>query len=307
MLKPNGVLGYITPNTYLTNKYIKPLRQFILDNCTVHTIVNHDKVFTAASVDTATIIMSKVTSDDNTVTVLQSSKFVFEEICKKQQADWRKDSDLVFNINKQDIAAFTNCTTLGEICKTYFGIQAYDRKTSISVTPLSDKYLPFIDGADIHPYSYAVPKIYFDYRPENIKSGGDWDVYSRDRIVIRQIGQIPVVGLCKANILASNTLYSVYTKDEGYDLLFLLACLSSTFIQNYWRAKYSDNKALFPKIKGFQLKELPIPVVTSEQQEPVVSIVEQLISQRAADPDCNIEELEKQMNALVDSLYTQIG
>jgi len=49
------------------------------------------------------------------------------------------------------------------------------------------------------------------------RSGGDWNVYSKDRIVVRQIGSIPIVGLCKADILASNTLYSIWSKTPDSD------------------------------------------------------------------------------------------
>ncbi len=303
LLKERGVLGFITPNTYLTNKYIKPLRKYILDSCVIHSIVNHDKVFDSASVDTATIIMSKEYAESNMVSVLQSADFSFSEICKKDQKVWREDSDYVFNINKEQIVEALSSIPLGKICKTYFGIQAYDRKSSISDCKLSDDYLPLIDGADIHPYSYSVPKIYFDYRPENIKSGGDWKVYSRERVVVRQIGQIPVVGLCRENILASNTLYSIYQSDDSYDLLFILACLNSQFVQEYWRAKYSDNKATFPKIKGFQLKELPIPIASREQQQPVIDIVSKIVEIRSADCDADTSALEDQVDTMVNKLY----
>lgn len=303
LLKQSGVLGYITPNTYLTNKYIKPLRKFILDTCTIHTIVNHDKVFTAASVDTATIIMTKEYSDDSIVTVLQSSKFVFSEICKKNQSDWRNNSDLVFNISTEDIITLYNCIPLGEICKTYFGIQAFDRKSSISELKNTDTYLPIIDGADIHPYIYAVPKIYFNYLPENIKSGGDWSVYSRERIVVRQIGKLPIVGLCSGGILGSNTLYSIYPKDDTYKLKYILACLNSSFIKKYWSAKYSDNKALFPKIKGFQLKELPIPCVGDDIQIPVIALIEKIISSKSVDANADTSKFETEIDELLSKAY----
>ena len=305
LVKTSGILSYITPNTYLTNKYIKPLRKFILDNCCVQKIINHDKVFDSASVDTATIVLKKESVEQHDVLIMHSTNYIFSEVCKKRQQDWKSDKDFVFNINAEDTIAVRNCVSLGEICKTYFGIQAYDRKSSISNFKETDNYLPLIDGADIHPYSYATPKIFFNYLPENIKSGGDWRVYSKPRIVVRQIGQIPVVGLCKENILASNTLYSVYPKENGYDLRFLLACLNSELIQNYWKAKYSDNKALFPKIKGFQLKELPIPIVSTEEQQKIVALVDDVISAKQTGDNVDTTVLEAEISLLVEKLYTQ--
>lgn len=303
LLKKKGTLSYITPNTYLTNKYIKPLRKYILENCTIHQIINHDKVFDAASVDTATIVLSKIVSEDNQIKILRSSNFVFTEVCCKNQADWYKDKDFIFNISNNAVSSTKKCVLLGDICKTYFGIQAFDRKSSISEEKISDCYLPIIDGADISPYSYAKPKIYFNYLPENIKSGGDWEVYSRERIVVRQIGQIPIVGLCEKNILGSNTLYSIYPINDNYNLKFLLACLNSSFIKQYWKAKYSDNKALFPKIKGFQLKELPIPIAEPEIQSLIAELVSEIIELWELGKES--QQTEKKLDEILNELYVK--
>lgn len=303
LLKQKGILGYITPNTYLTNKYIKPLRKYILDHCSIYAVVNHDKVFDA-SVDTATIIMKKEKCDNNTVLVLQSSNYTFNVICQKKQSDWETDKEYIFNINSEESSmGSTPCVPLGTICKTYFGIQAYDRKSSISDKRINEHYLPCIDGADIHPYSYSTPHIYFNYLPENIKSGGDWKVYSRERIVIRQIGQIPVVGMCEADILASNTLYSVYPKDDSYSIKYLLACLNSAAIKSYWKSKYSDNKALFPKIKGFQLQELPIPEASSELQQPIIDLVEKILAIKRNDAEADTQMLENEIDLKLKEMY----
>jgi len=60
LLSNNGILGFITPNTYLTNKYIQSLRKFILENTSVLEVVSHkEPVFADASVDVATIILKK--------------------------------------------------------------------------------------------------------------------------------------------------------------------------------------------------------------------------------------------------------
>ena len=298
LLNEQGVLGYITPNTYFTNKYIKPLRKYILDNCSILEIVNYDKVFDSASVDTATIIMTKDRRAHKIVTIFHNHHSAFAKICEKNQDTWYDGKDYVFNINKETATTFKNCTSLGEICQTYFGIQAFDRKTAISNFKQNDDYLPMIDGADIHPYTYAKPTLYFEFIPQNIKSGGDWEVYAKQRIVVRQIGQTPIVGLCREGVLGSNTLYSIYPKNSSYNLIFLLACLNSKFIKNYWKSKYSDNKGLFPKIKGYQLKELPIPVVTKEKQEEIAALVTQIICSGESNKD-----LEKEINHIVCRLY----
>lgn len=197
----------------------------------------------------------------------ESKGGIIYDVGIKWQKEWSDDSNNIFNVKKGLSLNMDGTTQLGEICNSYFGIQAYDRKSSISETKIDETYLEIIDGGDIHPYTFAIPTKYFNFKDENIKSGGDWNVYNQDRIVIRQIGQTPIVGLCSKGILASNTLYSIYPKDTQYNLMYLLCILNSSLIKKYWLSKYSDGKQLFPKIKGYQLKELPIFTAGSEIQE----------------------------------------
>ena len=314
LLNTNGLMGFITPNTYLTNKYIKTLRQFILKNCDINNIVIHDKVFTKASVDVATIILKKRKKEKHIIAIEKTEKAKFFHIGEKFQTDWELDEECIFNVNMNCNIDPKNTVMLGDICNTYFGIQAYDRSSSISTSRISMTFLPIIDGEDIHPFIYAEPKKFFDYKPENIKSGGDWNVYQQERIVVRQIGNTPVVGLCRGRILASNTLYSIWTKNKDYSLRYLLCILTSKFLSHYWIAKYSDNKGLFPKIKGYQLKCLPIPAATPAQQEKLAKLADQMIEakqkQSVVKSDKDKEELQKkisyidqQINAAVYKLY----
>ena len=278
ILKDKGRMGYITPNTYLTNKYIHPLRRFILDNTSVKAIVNHDeKVFVDASVDVATIILHKDKSYQNKVDIIQSdlhNNFVLQE--QKNQSEWEQDDDCVFNIKKAFELSLQNCVSLGEVCSSYFGIQAFDRKSSINNEKLNEHYIPIIDGEDIFPYNYSVPTKYFNYLPENIKSGGDWNIYAKERIVIRQIGITPVVGLCEGEILSSNTMYSVYPTNPEWNLKYILCLLNSKLIKAYWLAKYSDSKLLFPKIKGYQIKDLPLHKCADQQ--PFIDLADRMLS-----------------------------
>ena len=215
---------------------------------------------------------------DNKIILKKNINCEFKIIGTKEQNEWNRDPDCIFNINTGFNADFSECLMLNEICNTYFGIQAFDRKSSISETKENKLYLEIIDGCNIFPYSYSIPTKYFNFIESNIKSGGDWNVYKQERIVVRQIGQIPIVGMCKKDILASNTLYSIYPKNEDYDLKYILCLLNSSVIKKYWASKYSDNKLLFPKIKGFQLRELPIKEISISDQQPFIALANKMLS-----------------------------
>ncbi len=268
LLNENGQLGFITPNTFLTNKHIKTLREFILNNTAIEQIIQCEQgVFFDASVDVAISLLSKNAIRKKKAKV--GRMVINGTIRDTEEVDtemWVKEDNHVFNLKNRKLGDAKGVVPLGEIANTYFGIQAYDRNSAISVSKLNDNYLPIIDGADIPEFGNAKPKIFFDYRTERIKSGGDWNVYSRKRIVVRQIGQIPIVGMCDENILASNTLYSIYPKTSDYSLEYILAILNSSWFKFHWKENYSDNKDLFPKIKGYQLKSIPIRVAKEDEQ-----------------------------------------
>jgi hypothetical protein len=277
-LNDKGLLGFITPNTYLTNKYIKPLRDFIITSSSIEKLVIHEEaVFLDADVDVATIILNKKVKLNNSISIYKTLKNNFYEVGLKKQDAWKQDEDKIFNFKNDFYFNFSNCIKLGDVYNTYFGIQAFDRNSSISKEKRDENFLPIIDGGEIIPYHYSIPSKFFNYTNENIKSGGDWSVYSKKRILIRQIGQIPIVGMCSENILASNTLYSVYPKNEDFHLYYLLVLLNSRLIKNYWLSKYSDGKLLFPKIKGYQIKELPIKDISVNEQQPFIVLADLMI------------------------------
>jgi type I restriction-modification system DNA methylase subunit len=270
-LKEKGKLGFITPNTYLTNKYIQKMRNYILNNTSIETIVNYeDEVFFDASVDVATIILKKERVLNENIEVCNYKLGVLEKFGSKKQIDWLNESENTFNIKKELEINFVNCVKFEEIGNSYFGIQAYDRKTSISDFKENDEFLQMIDGAEINRYELSNPNKFFNFIPANIKSGGDYSVYSKLRIVVRQIGQTPIIGICEPGIVTSNTLYNLYLTDDNYSLKYVLAIFNSKLIKKYWLSNYSDSKQLFPKIKGYQLKQLPIKVLEKELQSPFI-------------------------------------
>ena len=277
--KNNGYISFITPNTYLVNKYNLKLREFILKNTQIKEIINYKNiVFEDANVDVSTIILKKSKYTDENVKILLSSKNENKIVLEKQQNDWLKDDEKIFNLRKEFPINFSNCISLKEIAKTYFGIQAFDKKSSISQKKENEKYLPMIDGANVFRYQFSKYNQYFNFIDDNIKSGGDYKVYEKERIVIRQIGKTPIIGYCEANILTSNTIYNIFSITDKFNLKYIFTLLNSKLLKKYWEYKYNDNKNLFPKIKGYQLDDLPLVNIPLEKQQPFIEKADKMLS-----------------------------
>jgi hypothetical protein len=56
------------------------------------------------------------------------------------------------------------------------------------------------------------------------------------------------------------------TKGGSYDLRYFLALINSTLIQAYWRFRFFDYKATFPKIKKAPLQNIPIRAVNFNER-----------------------------------------
>lgn len=277
--KNNGYISFITPNTYLVNKYNLKLREFILRNTQIKEIINYKNiVFEDANVDVSTIILKKSKYTDENIKILLSSKNENKIVLEKQQNDWLKDDEKIFNLRKEFPINFSNCISLKEIAKTYFGIQAFDKKSSISQKKENEKYLPMIDGANVFRYQFSKYNQYFNFIDDNIKSGGDYKVYEKERIVIRQIGKTPIIGYCEANILTSNTIYNIFSITDKFNLKYIFTLLNSKLLKKYWEYKYNDNKNLFPKIKGYQLDDLPLVNIPLEKQQPFIEKADKMLS-----------------------------
>ena len=80
---------------------------------------------------------------------------------------------------------------------------------------------------------------------------------------------------------------------------FLLGVMNSTAARDFLRANRRSNIHLYPD----DWKQLPIPDVSLEEQEPIIELVDQILDAKRTDPDADVSELEKQIDQIVYFLY----
>ncbi|WP_010665271.1 Eco57I restriction-modification methylase domain-containing protein [Marinilabilia salmonicolor] len=290
LLKQNGLLGFITPNTFLKNIHSEPLRKYVLENTLIKEFLLFNySVFSSASVDTCVFIFEKAEAKKNShFDVLKSDiEFVVEKISDIHQNSLFENNRLDFNLLTSDIdnkllsKIVKNSMPLSTYCGAYFGIQTFDRKTYVSKEKVNKNYEPVIDGGNIEPYYLKTHSEYVNYLPEAIKSGGNESIYRQDRICIRQIGTYPISTFVKANIFTLNTIYNVYLKQDNIaNLKFLLGIINSNVTKYFWKKTNSDEKKTFPKIKKEAILSIPIPAIKDTSKalhDNICNLVDQLL------------------------------
>jgi hypothetical protein len=75
--------------------------------------------------------------------------------------------------------------------------------------------------------------------------------------------------------------------------------MNSSVARDFLRANRRSNIHLYPD----DWKKLPIPDVPPEDQAPIVSLVDQILTARKADPKADISEWEAQVEERVRGLY----
>src|SRR5690606_17981033 len=139
---------------------------------------------------------------------------------------------------------------------------------------------------------------YVHFTKESIKSGGDPNVYERQRIVVRQIGIFPEGTIVDPQLLTLNTIYNIFLhKDDDQFLRFFLALINSKLFQFYWLKKHYDNKTTFPKIKKDPIENLPIKKPEEQLINRVSLLVNDIIKNKINEIETS--NLENQIDQLV--------
>lgn len=292
LTKPDGLLGFIVPNTFLRNKHAKDLRQLILANSepTVLRLFFYP-VFDGASVDTATIILRRALRPSRAAladVTLSNAPGEAGETRSQMVSDWHSHPTLDFEVSeggpsRQLLTKIAERTEpLGNYATAYFGIQTHDRDTYVSTERITG-FHAVIDGVHVGRYSLKAGSEFVDLRSGAVKSGGNPVVYQKRRVGIRQIGATPVATILPAGLFTLNTIYNVFfVRPCPYKIEFVLAITSSQFIRWFWRQKFFDQKKTFPKIKKAAILGIPIPKTADRaQHDALVAHVERMLKLHA--------------------------
>jgi hypothetical protein len=297
LLKPKGILGFINPDTLLTNKYFGSLRRKIITEASILNILDLSSgVFASAIVDTIIIIIAKTCVKDNKITVgydiesrenLIGQSFRTKEI---SQNEFEKSNNNEFNIYfSSDLYVIKekmlkDSILLGNISNIKRGIVTKDNKKFIfnhsNKNKCGDKskLKRLLVGKDATRYhlKYSGNYILFD---KKAIGGGCWDskIYeAKEKILIALI-----TGGMEYRINATYDNKQFYTlqnynnlliTDGNFNIKYVLALLNSKLINDYYRLFFNDKN-----IKRVQLQQLPIKEASKNKQLELAELAKEYI------------------------------
>ena len=89
------------------------------------------------------------------------------------------------------------------------------------------------------------------------------------------------------------------TTSRRFAVKYLLGVMNSSTARDYLRANRRNNVQLYPD----DWKNLPIPDVSPEQQQPIVALVEKILTAKRANPNADITAPEAELDHAIAKLY----
>ncbi len=343
LLKSDGKMGYITPNTWYTLQFTKNLREFVLEKSNLEELLifNH-KVFNAANVDTSITILNKtsLSKRNNNVKVKVFDKnFTSDKIYKTLPEifnldNWKRDELKRFEVRtsveteKLLKKIRENSFDLGILARASLGTQAYNsikhtqeqikNRVFHSNKKLSNEYMPELSGNDVGRFILQwQKKEYIKYGPW-LHDYRTMEWLTGPRILVREIiakGYYKIYATYVEDTYCNykTILNIIYGEDKSYSMKYLLGVLNSRFI-SYIFPLVSNKivKENFPRISVRDLRLLPIHKINFNKakekslHDRIVHLVDQMLETKRKLHESKTESEKEYLETKCNSIDRQI-
>ena len=320
ILDENGRLGFIIPNTILTQEYYQQLRRFILDKTNINKIATYKNlVFDDAVVETVTLILSLNTDIKNTevqyfddqelINTKKINQIEFNDTHKNQfSVSFNDEED---SIKKQiNLKIKTKFKDFVEINQA-IALKS-DRAAYLFNEKIAENYKPVIDGREIGRYNLNWKGSFLKYEIEAIHSCKREDIFlTSEKIFFRRVSANIIATLDTNQFYALNTLIAVNLKPTTNESIkFILGLLNSKLIDFYYQKFLKSTKKVFSEIQARQIAELPFPKIESNQSkehDQIVTSVDQLLKLNKDLQAETLESKKEQIKRKIDHFEDKIN
>lgn len=294
MLRQNGILAFVLPESILSVATHNAARKMILDSCSFKFVSYLGNVFSGVLCpsiiigitmdDCRTAIGCKVTTNNKSFVISQEREF--------------DHNTLLFNVSDKEneclraISSIDNVAYLKGNAIFALGIVTGNNKEYVSGEK-HEGYEIILKGNDILKYGIKASGNYILFMPESFQQVAPVEIYrAKEKLLYRFISEMPVFAYDDQQTLSLNSCNIVIPKIAGLDMKYVLAILNSSVAAYFISKKFNSVKLLRSHIE-----QMPIPVVESNTQTAIIKKVNCImnasenISGLYADLDNDIMEL----------------
>ncbi len=313
LLKEKGKLGFIIPETWLTNPSNKNLRELLLEETEINQLVDiPGMVFKSATVDTIILMFTKEKKINNKLSVIfvePVEDIRIKEIVEIPQENYLelKDSCMNTNFNLETIKLIEkideDSVKLKKLCKNTRGIETGNNNKYLSNKKEEEEYLPIIIGDDIKRYLPIVNKKFVKYgkwlsNPKNL------EMFKGKKIVLQRIKNQNlkrrlVCSIDEDNRVILDSVHMIYDIDEKINPYYLLGVLNSKLLNFYFKLF-----SLYPRINADDLDNLPIKLPHEKQSARIKELVERIMQfYKEGKSEQDIKNIDYEIDEEIYKLY----
>jgi adenine-specific DNA-methyltransferase len=298
LLRNNGTLFYINPNSYLTGSDSYNLRMFLLENTKIINIIEYtekDKVFENVTQAITILGLNRMKTKNNKL-IMRTAKHG-ELIVEQEKFSFLPGCSFIpiNNVISKILMIKESLNTFSDIYQGEINLTA--KKDYFSKLK-NKKSLPMIRGNNIGKFIKVGDIV--DYCDTNADARGH---YKNKRIVTQQVSNQSQSFRTKAlllepNILCGNSTNYIIPKVNSPKLnieVILGIVNSNTF--NYFFNYFSSTNHLTCE----ELENIPVPVISNIAQNKITIKTNQIIIQKSQNQDTR--HLEQEIDNLVYKLY----
>lgn len=322
LLKPNGKIGFIVPDTLLKLSALSSLREYMMREGYMDTIVQlFGKSFEDAGVETVAFIFNKGQFKD----ITKTSRFYNASNLNKDytlidNSNWKNDPEFRFqvSISSQSNSILDKLGALSVNLEEKFevksGLKAYEAgkgtprqtKEDVENRPYDYNYrfdentFKYLDGKDLNSYCVNWDNKWLKYG-KNLAASRTFDQFSNPRILIREITSTfprSFVATYTDEVYLNNlSLINVlHSENNTEELKVLLALLNSELLSYYFnKTNPKSERKLFPKLILKDLKKFP--VVIPENKEELINNIDSLLQGH--------QDIQERINTFINRIHSR--
>ena len=343
LIRQNGLIGMIIPNTWLLNLQSKKIREYLFNESEIKNIVHYGRrVFSNATVDTEIVVFAKSIPSQNhqiEISVIEKDGNLREYTIPQNR--WQSGKDKPVNIfERPELMTLADklksLQVLDDLCVITQGAKPFqvgkgkppqtrdivDKKPFVSEIKRDSTFRPLLRGSLMQRYKILWDNNYWI-------SFGDWLAeprYSADydaatKIIVRQTGDSLIATLDREQFIVRDNLYTIVSCNDSFELRFVLGILNSRLLNWFYQTIINPEKGeALAQIKRGHLAQLPITLPNLsdptdkalhdrmvELVEQMLSLHKQLASAKTAHEKTilhrQIDATDRQIDLLVYELY----
>lgn len=302
-MKEDGFICYITPKFYMLNLDDENMRDYFMKNMRIE-FLSYCNPFEVITENVITLMTHDKTPQEHVRVYRENERLkVFEEDIPLSisYSLTNLHKEWITGIDSNILAVLTKMnwqTKLKNISISKRGAEISKKDMRATATGIQA-----LIGQDMHKYSINWSNTYLDRNHREYRRLNTF--FSKEMIYLRRVDVCLEATISDVLYGFNKNVYGIKVDEsKGYKVKFILALINSKALDFYYKKKFSTKKEdVFPEIQTYLYEQLPVPSATSEQQQPIIDLVDKILAAKKQDTPADTTALEQKIDELVYKLY----